>query len=127
VQDGAASIVRATLRHDLPIMSTLTPGASARDDLPRAVLYMLLVAILIPLLNASAKYLAARYPILEITWARYAGHFFYMMLVFAPRRGLSLLAAQRAAPTRSPSRIGDSAVTMNGPVKLTAVAVVSGT
>ena len=95
MQDGAASIVRATLRHDLPIMITLTPGATARDDLPRAVLYMLLVAILIPLLNASAKYLAARYLILEITWARYAGHFFYMMLVFAPRRGLSLLAAQR--------------------------------
>ncbi len=76
-------------------MSTLTSGESARDDLPRAVLYMLLVAILIPLLNTSAKYLAARYPILEITWARYAGHFFYMMLMFAPRRGFALLAAQR--------------------------------
>lgn len=76
-------------------MIATTPGETARDNLPRAVLYMLLVAILIPLLNASAKFLAARYPILEITWARYAGHFFYMMLVFAPRRGLALLAAQR--------------------------------
>jgi drug/metabolite transporter (DMT)-like permease len=65
------------------------------DNLPRAVLYMLLVAVLIPLLNASAKYLAARYPILEITWARYAGHFVYMILVFAPRFGTGLLMASQ--------------------------------
>ena len=29
--------------------------------------------ILIPLLTTSAKYLARDYPIIEITWARYAG------------------------------------------------------
>lgn len=67
----------------------------AGDDLPRAVFYMLLVAVLIPLLNASSKYLATRYPILEITWARYAGHFVYMILVFAPRFGAGLLVASR--------------------------------
>jgi hypothetical protein len=46
-----------------------------RDDLNRAVLYMVFSAVLIPLLNTSAKYLTREYPILEITWARYAGHF----------------------------------------------------
>lgn len=65
------------------------------DNLPRAVLYMILVALLIPLLNASAKYLAVSYPVIEITWARYAGHFFYMLLAFAPRLGPSLLATSR--------------------------------
>jgi drug/metabolite transporter (DMT)-like permease len=67
------------------------------DDLNRAVLYMIAAAVLIPLLNASAKYLAASYPILEIAWARYAGHFIYMLLFFAPRRGLRLLACSRPA------------------------------
>ena len=67
-------------------------GALAKgDDLPRAVLYMLLVAVFIPLLNASAKYLSVSYPVIEIAWARYAGHFIYMALVFAPRLGVSLL------------------------------------
>jgi hypothetical protein len=65
------------------------------DDLNRAVLYMVAAAALIPLLNASAKYFAASYPILEIAWARYAGHFIYMLLFFAPQRGLRLLACSR--------------------------------
>ena len=69
--------------------------AAAGDNLPRAVAYMLLVAIFIPLLNASAKYLAVRYPIIEITWARYAGHFVYMVIFFAPRLGRRLLVASR--------------------------------
>jgi drug/metabolite transporter (DMT)-like permease len=65
------------------------------DNLNRAVLYMVAAAALIPLLNASAKYLSASYPILEIAWARYAGHFIYMLVLFAPRRGLRLLACSR--------------------------------
>jgi drug/metabolite transporter (DMT)-like permease len=65
------------------------------DDLNRAVLYMIAAAVLIPLLNASAKYLATSYPILEIAWARYAGHFIYMLLFFVPQRGLRLLACTR--------------------------------
>ena len=69
--------------------------AAGGDDLRRAVLYMIFTAMLIPLLNASAKYLAASYPIVEITWARYAGHFVYMILVFAPRLGTSLLVSTR--------------------------------
>jgi drug/metabolite transporter (DMT)-like permease len=69
--------------------------AAKKDDLPRAVLYMLLVAVLIPLLNASAKYLVVNYAMIEVAWARYAGHFAYMMLFFAPRLGISLLVSSR--------------------------------
>jgi drug/metabolite transporter (DMT)-like permease len=65
------------------------------DNVPRAVAFMMLSAILIPLLNASAKYLTQSYPIVEITWARYAGHFVFMLLVFAPRRGPRLLVSSR--------------------------------
>ena len=56
---------------------------------------MMLAAILIPLLNASSKYLTQFYPVVEITWARYAGHFAFMVLVFAPRRGTRLLVSSR--------------------------------
>ena len=69
--------------------------AAPRDDLRRAVLYMVYAAALIPLLNASAKLLTADYSIVEIVWARYAGHFFYMLLAFFPRRGLALLVSSR--------------------------------
>lgn len=50
---------------------------------------------LIPLLNASAKYLSRDYAIPEIVWARYAGHFFYMLIAFSPRRGIHLLITAR--------------------------------
>jgi drug/metabolite transporter (DMT)-like permease len=70
-------------------------GAAKRDDVPRAVAFMMLSAILIPLLNASSKYLTQFYPVVEITWARYAGHFAFMVLVFAPRRGTRLLVSSR--------------------------------
>ena len=65
----------------------------AGDDPRRAVLYMVLVAALIPLLNATAKYLTIDYPILQVVWARYAGHLFFMVAVFAPRLGSRLLTA----------------------------------
>ncbi|MEA2559481.1 MAG: hypothetical protein QOH06_985, partial [Acidobacteriota bacterium] len=56
---------------------------------------MLLVAVFIPVLNASAKYLTPNYPIMQIVWARYAGHFIFMVLFFAPRIGPSLLVSSR--------------------------------
>jgi drug/metabolite transporter (DMT)-like permease len=56
---------------------------------------MVLAAALLLLLNASSKYLSQTYPVLEITWARYAGHLFFMLLVFAPRRGIRLLASSQ--------------------------------
>ncbi|HMB09168.1 DMT family transporter [Saliniramus sp.] len=68
---------------------------SRPDDLNKAVLYMVFAASLIPMLNASAKYLTEDYSVLQITWARYAGHFVYMLMVFVPYRGLALLRSQQ--------------------------------
>src|SRR5215203_4828643 len=56
---------------------------------------MLLAAVFLPLLNAAVKYLSGRYPVLELLWARYAGHLAFMLVVFAPRRGLTLLRSTR--------------------------------
>jgi drug/metabolite transporter (DMT)-like permease len=69
------------------------PRASSmpHDDVKRAVLYMAYAMALIPLLNAAAKFLSRDYAIPEIVWARYAGHFIYMLIAFAPRRGVRLL------------------------------------
>src|SRR3954466_2512115 len=76
----------------------ITPEDRA-DDYPRAVLFMILAALFLPLLNAAVKYLSGRYPVLELLWARYAGHLAFMLVVFAPRRGLTLLSSHsRGAP-----------------------------
>ena len=69
--------------------------AAAADNYARAVLFMLIVAVLIPLLNAAIKYLVVTYPVAELLWARYAGHLAFMLVVFAPRHGRALLASTR--------------------------------
>lgn len=48
-----------------------------------------------PMSNASAKFLAAQYPLAEVLWARFAGHLLVALLVFLPRRGPRLLVARR--------------------------------
>jgi drug/metabolite transporter (DMT)-like permease len=68
-----------------------------RHNIGRAILYMALAMALLPCLNASAKYLGRSYPTVEIVWARYAGHFAYMIVAFFPRRGLALFATAQPA------------------------------
>jgi len=53
---------------------------------------MLYAAALIPVLNATGKYLVGQdYSVVEVTWFRYAGHFFWMVISFGPSRGPRLL------------------------------------
>jgi drug/metabolite transporter (DMT)-like permease len=66
-------------------------------NIGRAILYMALAMALLPCLNASAKYLGRSYPTVEIVWARYAGHFAYMIVAFFPRRGLALFETAQPA------------------------------
>jgi drug/metabolite transporter (DMT)-like permease len=71
-------------------------GVVARGhNIGRAILYMALAMALLPCLNASAKYLGRGYSTVEIVWARYAGHFAYMLVAFFPRRGLGLFYTGR--------------------------------
>lgn len=64
------------------------------DNLERAVLFMLVAALLLPAINACAKYLSD-YSVIQVTWARYAGHFAFMVIVFAPTSGLAILRSTR--------------------------------
>lgn len=59
-----------------------------------AVVYMLLAAAMLPGINACGKYLAG-YSVVQITWARYAGHFLFMLVVFGPANGLGILRSTR--------------------------------
>jgi drug/metabolite transporter (DMT)-like permease len=71
-------------------------GVAAREhNIGRAIFYMALAMSLLPCLNASAKYLGRDYATVEIVWARYAGHFAYMVVAFFPRRGLRLFQTTR--------------------------------
>jgi drug/metabolite transporter (DMT)-like permease len=54
----------------------------------------MLAVLVLPIINACAKFLNS-YSVIQITWARYAGHFLFMLLVFAPRSGLDLLRSTR--------------------------------
>ena len=60
-----------------------------------AVGFMVLGASLIPAMNALAKYLAGEYPAWQVVWARFLGHFIWMMLFFWSRWGLSVLRTAR--------------------------------
>ena len=50
---------------------------------------------LFPLMNAEVKLLTARYPVIEITWARFTGHLVVMLIVFWPKYGRQLIATRR--------------------------------
>jgi drug/metabolite transporter (DMT)-like permease len=66
------------------------------DDFGRAVLFMMAAALVLPLVGACAKYLSS-YPITQVTWARYAGHFAFMLMVFVPRSGVDLLRSSQVS------------------------------
>jgi drug/metabolite transporter (DMT)-like permease len=77
------------------LKSSNPPHASQpADNLERAVLFVVLAVLVLPIINACAKFLNS-YSVIQITWARYAGHFLFMLLIFAPRSGLDLLRTTR--------------------------------
>jgi drug/metabolite transporter (DMT)-like permease len=74
--------------------STPGRGNDRSDDIRKAIAFVLLAILIIPIINACAKLLNS-YSIVQVTWARYAGHFLFMLLVFAPRHGFDLLRSTR--------------------------------
>jgi drug/metabolite transporter (DMT)-like permease len=52
--------------------------------------------LVLPFLNAAAKLLMqGGLPVLQVVWARYAVHLMFALVLFAPRRGLSLMRTRR--------------------------------
>lgn len=71
------------------------PRAEAQHNNPlRGILYMCAAVALFPFLNASVKYLNLDYPTAQIVWARYLGHFLFMVALFMPSRGIALFRTQ---------------------------------
>jgi drug/metabolite transporter (DMT)-like permease len=70
-------------------------GAAAAPDVLRGILLMCAGVALFPLMNAAVKLLTARYPVIEITWARFTGHLIVMLIVFLPQYGWRLIATRR--------------------------------
>lgn len=56
---------------------------------------MCLAVLLMPVMNATAKTLTVDYPLVQVVWARFAGHFICMTLLFWPGRGWRLFASAR--------------------------------
>lgn len=72
-------------------------GWRARLD-PRLVLGILFMCgsgVVFPVMNGIAKTLGADYNSLQVSWARAFGHVVFLLIVFLPRRGLSLLRSRR--------------------------------
>jgi drug/metabolite transporter (DMT)-like permease len=61
----------------------------------RGIILMCAGVGVFPLMNAAVKLLTARYPVLEITWARFTGHLIVMLIVFLPQYGRRLIATRR--------------------------------
>jgi drug/metabolite transporter (DMT)-like permease len=60
-------------------------GHGTPNDVLRGIFFMSCAVSMFPIINASAKYLSAAYPITEIVWARFAGHLVFVVLAFFPR------------------------------------------
>lgn len=73
-------------------MSGPEAAVAAQDkvgtNILRGILFMCLAATVLPVMNAFVKYLNADYHPLAIIWARTAGHFLFIFLVFVPVTGL---------------------------------------
>jgi drug/metabolite transporter (DMT)-like permease len=78
--------------------SSVHPSQATSTGVPdnprQAVLFVLGAVMVLPIINACAKYLVD-YSVFQVTWARYAGHFAFMLVVFIPRSGLALLRSSR--------------------------------
>lgn len=62
----------------------------------RGIAFMLVaVALLIPCMNAVAKVLLVDYHVVQVAWARFAGHLFWMTVIFLPQLGWRLYATRR--------------------------------
>ncbi len=61
----------------------------------RSVMLLLAALLLFVLLDATAKRLAASYPVPMLVWARYTVHFVLMVVFLAPSMRLKLVATRR--------------------------------
>lgn len=75
----------------------MTPAAhgGAEGSVLKGIAFMLLAMMLLPSMNGIAKYLAHDYPMIQVVWARFAGHLAAMVLLFWPKLGAALFRSNR--------------------------------
>ncbi|MFT5446965.1 MAG: drug/metabolite transporter (DMT)-like permease [Gammaproteobacteria bacterium] len=61
------------------------PAITEGDDVRAGILWMLLTTLFFVSLDATAKFLVARYPVMEVVWARFIFHMLFVIIVLAPR------------------------------------------
>jgi drug/metabolite transporter (DMT)-like permease len=61
----------------------------------RAIGLALAGIALFGLLDMQAKLLGGYYPVLEVVWARYAGHCLLMLVILGPKHGMGLVRTRR--------------------------------
>ncbi|MEC9328781.1 MAG: DMT family transporter [Pseudomonadota bacterium] len=66
-----------------------------QQNITRGILFMCLAILLMPVMNTIAKILTVDYPLTQVVWARFTGHFVCMTLLFWPGRGLKLFRSGR--------------------------------
>ncbi len=74
-----------------------TDALRGSPDVLRGILLMCAGVSLFPFMNTAVKLLDAGYPVAEIVWARFTGHLLFMLVVFLPQHGWSLLHTRRPA------------------------------
>ncbi|HXP77171.1 MAG TPA: DMT family transporter [Stellaceae bacterium] len=96
-------------------MTTDAPSPRQNDAL-RAILLMCLGVSMFPFLNAGIKLLTAHYSVIEIVWARFAGHLLTMLIVFLPSRGWQIFRTHQPAIqiTRSFLLLASTAFSVSG-------------
>ncbi len=61
------------------------PASTEGDDARAGILWMLLTTLFFVSLDATAKFLVARYPVVEVVWARFVFHMLFVVIVLAPQ------------------------------------------
>ena len=69
------------------------PAATEGDDVRAGILWMLVTTLFFVSLDATAKFLIARYPVAEVVWARFVFHLLFVALMLAPRLGVHAVSA----------------------------------
>ena len=79
----------------MSMTSTPPPARWHPNDTLRGIMYMLIAVNMFPFMNIMVKVLSTDHATVQLVWARYFGHFLFVILLFLPRRGLSLFVARR--------------------------------
>jgi len=61
------------------------PVSSEDDNVRAGILWMLVTTLLFVSLDATAKYLVAGFPVLQVVWARFLFHFLFATFALGPR------------------------------------------